>query len=79
MNLYFDMTHPNSERLIAEVKNSYGEGRNCTVTTEHRGGFPRIGPLLRSSTTAAMNRLFVDGGILSFMKPFGRIRERRLY
>ena len=45
MNLYFNMTHPDSERLIAEVKNSYGEGRRCSVTTEHRGGFPRIGPL----------------------------------
>ena len=45
MNPYFNITYPLSERLIAEVKNSYGEGPRCSVSTEHRGGFPRIGPL----------------------------------
>lgn len=40
------MTYPDSERLIAERKNSWSEGRKCSVTTEHRGGFRRIGPLV---------------------------------
>ena len=72
MNAYFNLTHPDSERLIAEGKNSWGEGRKCSVATEHKGGFRRIGPLLLEVKHNRRDEQIICGwgGFLRFMKVF---------